>query len=98
MPGGAPGTMGGQDLSPAPLHRTAWTGPSRPRCSAARPVAMTWAGPFAMTVNQPLQAVLTQLFPGYGSGGDLQALLAKYLKKKQQKNPCYQKSVAPISF
>ena len=23
---------------------------------------------YAMTVNQPLQAVLSQLFPGYGSG------------------------------
>lgn len=32
-------------LSPHPPHvscRTAWTGPSGPRCSAAQPVAMSW--------------------------------------------------------
>lgn len=31
-----------------------------------------------MTVNQPLQAVLTQLFPGYGSG----AVIFKHFSPK----------------
>ena len=63
------GTVGGQEhLSPPALPQDCLDRSFRAQVFSCPACRYDLGRSYAMHVNQPLQAVLNQLFPGYGSG------------------------------
>ena len=70
VPGGAPGDHGwpGSPLTRPTLPQDCLDRSFKAQVFSCPACRYDLGRSYTMTVNQPLQAVLTQLFPGYGSG------------------------------